>query len=105
MFTPATPMAISRSVMSAALSAFPPPVSMSAMTGMPHRAHDIPGMVEDVLHFDQAHVGPRQQAPRQPESAHLHRLETRALDDPRAQRVVATRHHQRLSARQFLFQD
>src|ERR1039457_6512272 len=53
-----------------------------------HRADNVAGDIQHVLHVHQPHVGLRQQAPGDAETTDLHGFEPGALDNPRAQRVV-----------------
>jgi hypothetical protein len=57
--------------------------------------HDVSGRVEDVPHLQEPYIGRSQHGRAQPEAGHLHRLETRGLDDPGTHGVVTTRDDER----------
>ena len=78
MLTPATPIAIRRSVISVGVDGIAAAGVDVGHHGNRDRADDVPGEVEDVLHIDQADVGLGQQAAGQAEAAHLDGFEAGA---------------------------
>ena len=95
MFMPATPMAISRSVIHAALTALPPPVSTSAMTGIETAWAMFQVRSRTSFICTRPTSGLPEQRGGEAEARHLDRLEARRFDDPGAERVVAARHDDR----------
>ena len=93
-FTPATPIAISRSVMSAAFKRIAAARVDVGHDGDLHGPGDVPGVGKNVVHIHQTDVRFGEQAAGQTEAAYLDRFETCALDDASAQGIMTAGHNQ-----------